>query len=73
VLIVRRRLFLDASIGFGLYDQQIIEPQPFSGVEGARQPASGSLRQKREGNDFIGGLRALQGNDLVQLQEDLGA
>jgi hypothetical protein len=73
VLIVRRRPFLHVAIGFGLYDEQIVEPQPFPSVEGARQPAGGPLRQEREGNDFIGGLRALRGNDLVQLQKDLGA
>lgn len=46
--------------------------QLVSGVEGCRQAAGGALGDAGEGDDVVGRLGALRGNELVQLEVDLG-
>jgi hypothetical protein len=60
-------------IWFRLDYQQIVGPELVPGVEGSREPARGAGRKQGERHHFIGWFRALRGNDLVQLQNDLGA
>lgn len=65
-------VFVSLAVGGGLDDEQVVVGQAFSGVEGPGQTACGAGGQEREGNDLVHGLGALRGEDLVELQLDLG-
>lgn len=72
-LVVRLVVVVGVAIVGGLDDEQVVVAQALAGVEGAGEAAGRGRGQQREGDNLVDGLGALGGEDLVQLQLDLGA
>lgn len=72
-LLVASLVIVLGGVGFCFDNQEIVGTEAFSRVEGPCKAPRGFLRQQRKGNDLIRRPWALCCNDLVELQENLGA